>query len=126
MSKAGVSITAYCIYLGSGGVVLAFKPNVLNHVLGLPPTKEVWIRLFGALAVVLAAKGFYAARLNLVPTFQFDVYTRTAFAVFVTVLIIMGLSSRILLILAVVDVLFAVWTQLALAADRRSARFAAA
>jgi hypothetical protein len=119
MSKAQVSITAYCIYLGSNGAVAAFKPSLVSQVLRVPPTREVWIRLFGSLAVVLAAKGFYAVRLNLIPTFQFDVYTRTAFAIFLTVLIIMGISPTPLLILAVIDIVCAVWTQLALVADRR-------
>jgi len=120
MTKAGLSITAYCIYLGSNGVVAAFKPSLVSQVLRVPPTKEVWIRLFGFLALVLAAKGYYAVRLNLTPMFQLDVYTRAAFGTFLTVLIIMGVSPTFLLILAVVDIVGAVWTQLALVADGRA------
>lgn len=125
MSRASISMTVYAIYLGIGGAVFAFIPGVMLHVLGLPPTNEVWIRLFGALAAVLAVKGYYGARLNLVPMMQLDVYTRTCFGTFLAVLVVMGLSPRIMLIFAIIDILASVWTQLALFADKRSPRPAA-
>lgn len=121
MSKAGVSLTVYSVYLGASGVGLALIPNTLLHVLGIPPTREGWVRLFGSLAAVLAAKGFYAARLNLVPSLQFDVYTRTVFGVFLTVLVVLDLVPRVMIIFAIIDILAAVWTEFALRADRRAA-----
>jgi hypothetical protein len=125
MSKAGVSMTVYAIYLGSSGLGLALIPNVLLHVLGVPPTHEGWIRIFGSLAVVLAAKGYNAARLNLVPSLQFDVYTRTGFGIFLTVIVVLGLVPPIMVIFAIADILASVWTQLALLADKRSERLGA-
>ena len=119
MSKTGVSIIAYSIYLGSGGVGMALIPNVLLGLLGLPPTHEVWVRLFGFLALVLAAKGINGALLNLVPVMQFDVYTRICFSLFLTVLIVLGLSPRIMFIFAAIDFAAAVWTQLTISAARR-------
>jgi hypothetical protein len=119
MSKTSVSIIVYSTYLGSAGAGAAFIPNTLLPILGLPTTNEVWVRLFGALALLLAAKGFNGALLNLLPSMQFDVYTRTCFAVFLAVLIIIGLSPPILIILAIIDIVAAVWTQLAIRADRR-------
>jgi hypothetical protein len=124
MSKTAVSITVYGIYLGSAGVGFMFIPDVLLQVLSLPPTNEVWIRLFGVLAVVLAAKAYYPVRMNVVALMQFDVYTRTFAGIFITVLVVMGLAPRIMLILAIIDILASVWTQVAIFADRRSERLA--
>jgi hypothetical protein len=112
----------YAVYLGSGGAGLAFIPNVLLHVLGIPPTHEFWIRVFGALAIVLAAKGAYGAYLNFIPSLQFDCYTRACFGTFLAVLVVIGIAPRQMLIFAIIDLLASVWTQLALFADRRAAR----
>ncbi|MBW8875633.1 MAG: hypothetical protein JF614_11780 [Acidobacteria bacterium] len=121
MSKTGVSIVAYSIYLGSGGLGMALIPNVLLGLLGLPPTPEPWIRLFGFLALVLAAKGINGALLNLVPVMQFDVYTRICFSLFLTALIVLGLAPRIMFIFAAIDFAAAVWTQVTLVAAKRRA-----
>ena len=120
MSKTGISIVAYSIYLGCGGLGMALIPNVMLGLLGLPPTQEVWVRLFGFLALVLAAKGINGALLNLVPVMQFDVYTRTCFSLFLTVLILLGLAPRILFIFAAIDFAAAVWTLLSIRADKRT------
>ncbi len=121
MSKTGVSIVAYSIYLGCGGVGMSLIPNVLLGLLGLPPTHEVWVRLFGFLALVLAVKGINGALLNLVPVMQLDVITRTCFSLFLTALIVLGLAPRILFIFAAIDFAAAVWTQVTLFAAKRRA-----
>ncbi|MFY9622126.1 MAG: hypothetical protein WAM70_17900 [Pyrinomonadaceae bacterium] len=122
MSNTAVSIAVYATYLGGAGVGFMFIPNVLLQVLGLPPTNDVWIRLFGLLAVVLAAKGYWAARRNHVALMQFDVYTRTFAGIFITMLVVIGLAPRLMLILAGIDIVASIWTQVAIFADTRSER----
>jgi hypothetical protein len=119
MSKPALSLTVYAIYLGVGGAISALFPNFVLNLLGLPPTNEVWIRLWGALAVALAAKGYNGARLNSRESMQFDVYTRTGFATFLVALIVLGLSPPVTIIFAIVDYAASVWTQLALWAERK-------
>jgi len=99
---------------------MSLIPNTLLHILRIPPTYEVWVRLFGALSVVLAAKGYFAARHNIVLSLQFDVYTRTCFGTFLTILVLLGISPPIMEIFAIIDILASVWTQLALNADKRA------
>ena len=122
MSKTSISILVYSIYLGTGGAGMAFIPNVMLPLLGVPPTNEVWIRLFGFLALVLGAKGINGALLNLTPVMQFDIYTRTCFAVFLTVLILMGISPPIMIIFAIIDFVAAMWTLVSIRADKRGKR----
>lgn len=119
MSKPAISLTVYAIYLGVGGAISALFPNFVLHLLGLPPTNEVWIRLWGALAVALAAKGYNGARQNSRNSMQFDVYTRTGFATFLVALIVLGLSPPVTLFFAVVDYAASIWTQLALWAEHK-------
>lgn len=120
MSRAKLSLTVYAIYLGSAGLSIALFPDAMLPILGLPVTKEVWVRLYGALATVLAAKGYNGARLNLYSSMQFDVYTRTSFASFLTALVLLGICPRVLEIFAIIDYTGAAWTQWAIRADRRA------
>jgi hypothetical protein len=121
MSKASVSITAYSLYLAPAGLVMAFIPNVLVRVLSLPPIDGVWIRLFGFFAIMFAVKGYHGARLNLVSSMQLDVISRVGFTVFLVVLIVMGVAPPIMAIFGAIDLIAAVWTQIAIFVDKRSA-----
>jgi hypothetical protein len=118
LSKTQVSIIVYSIYLTCLGLSMALIPNVLFGLLGLPPTSEVWVRLFGFLALLLTVKGMNGALTNNVGAMQLDVFTRAGFAIFLTALIVMGLAAPILMIGGAVDFLAAVWTQVALVKDR--------
>ena len=121
MSRARLSIFIYSIYLASGGLAMALIPNVILSLVGHPTTNEPWVRLFGALAFVLGAKGFNYSKLDIESMFQFDVYTRSFFASFLLVLVLIGYARPILLVWTVVDYSAALWTALAIRADRRSA-----
>lgn len=122
MSNARLSIFIYSIYLAGSGLVVALIPNQVLPLVGLPTTNEVWIRLFCALAVVLGVKGFHYSRMEIESMFQLDVYTRTCFATFLLVFVLLGEARPILLTLSVIDYAGALWTQLAIWADRRAAQ----
>ena len=114
MSGAARSIIYYSIYLGSLGLLLAVIPNLTISTLGLPPTDEVWIRLFGVLALVLGIKGIYGGRNELRGMMRVDVYTRLGFSVYLAVLLVVGLAPPVLIIIGVIDLAAAVWTLLEL------------
>jgi hypothetical protein len=122
LSPTSISLVVYSIYLGVSGAGMALIPNVLLGVLGLSPVAEtVWIRLFGSLAFVLAAKGTFGALRNLEAMMQFDVYTRIGFALFLTLLLVLGVAPRILSVFAVLDFAGAIWTEVTIRAARRRA-----
>lgn len=126
MRKPATSLIVYAIYLGVGGAIVALVPNMFLDLADLPRNDEVWIRLYGALAVALAAKGYHGARRNSIPSMQFDVYTRTGFATFLTVLVIIGIAPLITIIFAIIDYVGSAWTQLAIWAERKEHRPATA
>ena len=125
MSRASQSIYIYGIYLALGGLAMALIPNLILSLVGLPTTSEPWIKLFGALAAVLGAKGFNYTKLH-IESNQFDVYTRSFFASFLLILVLIGKAHPILLVWTVIDYGAALWTELAIRADRRAAARTAA
>lgn len=122
MSKARISIIVYSIYLAAAGVGIALVPNLILPLVGLPTANDVWARLAGCLAFVLALKELQNSRYEIMPTFQLDVYTRAFFATFLVVLVLLRIAAPIFLFLTVFDYGGALWTQLALRSDMRSAR----
>jgi hypothetical protein len=122
-SRTATSIIAYSIYLGIGGIWMGTAPDSLTSFLHVPPPDGVWIRMAGCLAFVLACKGIYGALHGLTGLMQMDVYTRTGFAVFLTVLVLVGIARPpYYLFLALVDFAAAMWTAFSLRADRKASQ----
>jgi len=119
MSRARVSIMVYGSYLATAGLVLALFPGFLLSLARLPEVHGVWIRLAGSLAFVLGAKGIQNSSAEFAPGFQFDVYTRTLVGTFLFVLIYVGIAEPVIAVLAVLEYAGALWTELALRADKR-------
>jgi len=126
VSKARVSIIGYAIYLGTVGLGIMFVPNLILPLLGLPADNAIWARLAGCLALALALKGLHNSRWEIAEMFQLDVYTRAFVATFLVVLTLMRIAAPIFLLLAALDYGGALWTQLALRADRHKAQSVAA
>jgi hypothetical protein len=123
-SRSATSLLVYAVYLGTGGLTMALIPDLLTSTLQVRPSDGLWIRIGGSLAFVLAVKGAYGAWHEMGGNMQLDVFTRTGFASFLTLLIVMGIGQPPLFILAAIDFAASIWTQLALRADRKEGRFA--
>ncbi len=93
-------------------------PNAILVPFGNPPTSEVWIRIVGFLALNLAYYSFRAARAGLVPFFRWSVHGRLIAPAFFVAFVVLGLARPTLVLFAAVDVAAAIWTHLALRAER--------
>ena len=121
MSKTGVSITVYSVYMTVAGTALALVPNLPLGLFGYP-THDYWVRVTGLLMVLLAVKGWVAGVLwNSVPNIRLDIVTRLGFSAALTALILAGAVPPILFLFAALDLLGAAWTQATLSAARRAA-----
>lgn len=118
MSKAANSVFLFGIYLASLGIVLVAIPNLLLSTFGIPDTNEVWIRVVGMLVLLLAVYYTQAARLELTGFFSLTVYARASVIIFFTAFVLMGYVKPVLILFGAVDFLGAMWTWLALRADR--------
>ncbi len=121
MTRAARSLFVFGTYLLLLGVTLVVAPNPLLRLFGLPATGEVWIRVAGVLVAILGAYDLQAARYRLIPLFRTTIVARTAVLVLFIVFTSAGLVNPILVLFGVIDFLGAVWTWLALRADRAAA-----
>jgi len=117
MSKAAKSILVFAVYLVGMGAGLVAAPNLVLGPLGFPPVTDVWSRVAGGLALVLAFYYAQAARAELRPFMRWTVYTRVAVFVFFTGLVIAGQAGPTLIALGAVDLAAAGWTAWALRQD---------
>jgi hypothetical protein len=85
-------------------------PNMFLHILQIPETNEVWIRIVGVLAFVL---GFYYHRTgvqNNVSFFKLTVPTRIFVFIAFTAFVLLTYISPILIGIGAVDLIGAAWT----------------
>lgn len=118
MSKSAVSVLVFSIYLFALGAVLIVIPNALLSVFGLPETSEAWIRVVGVLVLILGCYYNLAARSGLTGFFLWTVYARCAVLVFFVGFAVLRLAPPTLILFGVIDAVAALWTALALRAER--------
>jgi uncharacterized membrane protein len=122
MSKSAVSLFVFGLYVGILGIVFIVAPNFLLKAVSGLCTTEVWIRLFGMLLFYL---GFYytqAARKEMKEFFRWTVYTRSTVIAFAVAFVVLGFAKPPLVLFALLDLLGAIWTGLALRSERTTSR----
>jgi hypothetical protein len=117
MSNPARSITVFGIYLAIAGLSFFFIPNVVLPLLGFSTTTEVWIRLTGLLTAILGIYFLYSVRYDDRQFFRATIFARLIFFTGVTMLVIFGLASPLLVAFGLVDLAGAAWTWLALRAS---------
>ena len=118
MNNAAKSIFFFGLYLAVVGAILLVWPNLLLGLLGFPPTNEVWIRVAGVLVLFLAYYFIQSARAGTVDFWRWTTHVRFALIFIFTGLVLLGLARPPLILLGVADFLGAIWTTLAMRADR--------
>ena len=116
MSKAARSVFVFGIYLCIIGLSFLLIPNKVLGLFGFPATDERWIRVVAAILIILSYYLIQAARNELTVFFRLTVHGRASVIVFFTAFVVLGIAQPILILFAVVDLLAAIWTALALRA----------
>jgi hypothetical protein len=114
MSKPARSILVFGIYLAAVGVCFIFIPNIVLPIFGFATTTEVWVRLVGLLTLILGAYFLYSVRYEDRIFFRATIFARLMFFTGVTLFVILGWGSAILIAFGLVDLAGAAWTWLAL------------
>lgn len=118
MSTSAKSVFVFGIYVVVLGIGLLVVPNLIFSLFGVPATKEVWIRVAGMLVLLIGYYYIQTARKGLTEFFQLTVYTRAAVFVFFIAFVLLKLADPKLILFGVVDLLGAIWIQLALRSTR--------
>ena len=119
MSKAAFTIKAFGVYLLCLGIIVTFAPNQLLSILGIPQTKDVWIRVTGVLVINIGIYYWYAARCEATAFFHASVYTRSLILVSFASFAVFGLVSPIIILFGAVDFLGGLWPYHALRLDKQ-------
>ena len=110
MHPASLSIKAFGVYAAVTGIGLLLAPNVVLAPLGVPVATEVWIRVVGALAVVLGYYYWACGVADALAFFKATVKGRFLYAALSVLLIAIFQAPAQLLVFAAIDVAGAMWT----------------
>lgn len=114
MSRAARSVLVFGLYLIAVGIALIAIPSPLFVLLRLPASSEIWPRVVGVLALVLAYYYIQAARQELTVFFRWTVTARVMVFVVFAAFVALGLAPIPLVLLGAVDLAAALWTGVAL------------
>jgi hypothetical protein len=117
MTPAAFTIKAFGIYVVATGIGLTLAPNLTLAPLGVPETREVWLRMVGALAIVVGYYYLASAAANARAFFVATVKGRFLFFALGIGLIVFANGPWQIALFGLVDVAGAIWTHLALKAE---------
>jgi hypothetical protein len=118
MKNTSTTLLVFGWYLVGMGLGLVAAPNFVLGTLGMPATSEVWVRVVGVLALVLAFYYTSAARADLKPFAQWTVPARIGVFVAFAGFVVMGYVGPVMILLGSVDLVGALWTSWALRAEK--------
>ncbi|MCU0922497.1 MAG: hypothetical protein MUF16_19590 [Burkholderiaceae bacterium] len=110
MQPATLSIQVFGAYVVLTGVGLVAAPALVLGLLGLAAPADVWIRVLGALAIVVGYYYWACGAAGAVAFFRASVVGRPLFAVLCVALIVVFQAPMQLLLFAAVDLAGAAWT----------------
>ncbi len=114
MSPAAKSLFVFGIYVVAAGAGLLLIPGLVLGTLGFVPAQDGWVRVVGALAMVVGAYHMVGARHNLRPYIRASVWGRVGFGVLLGSLVVASVMPTPLLLFAAIDLAGAAWTAIAL------------
>jgi hypothetical protein len=114
LSKPARSILVFGIYLAAVGICFIFIPNIVLPIFGFATTTEVWVRLVGLLTLILGLYFFYSVRYEDRTFFRATIMARLVFFTGLTLFVILGWGSAILIAFGLVDLAGAALTWLTL------------
>src|SRR6266851_5865431 len=101
MSKAAISIFVFGLYILINAITLITAPNLLLSILGLEPTREPWLRAFGAVIFVLGLYYLQAARQEVTPFFRWTTWGRPLLLLLFIGLVVLKLIPAIMIVFGV-------------------------
>lgn len=120
MKSAAFTIKVFGVYAMVTGLNLMAAPNLLLGTLGFPATNDIWVRVLGALAVVLGYYYFACGFGNARTFFRASIHGRLFFCGACIALVMLAGAPPMLMLFGAVDALAAAWTYTALRAERSS------
>lgn len=123
MSRAGRSFFYFGFWVMACGLSLMFLPGLCLKVAGITSSSDIMVRVFGTVLFYMSIFYMVAGRHpNFRPLYRASVYTRFSAPLFVGGFVLLTSANPLIGLLTVADAAGALWTALALRADRGSAQ----
>jgi uncharacterized protein YjeT (DUF2065 family) len=114
MSSAGLSLFVFGIYMILSGLGFALIPNTALGMFAMPATEEPWLRILGALMVVVGYYYIQTGRKDIRSFFSWTIQARVGVFVIFVLFYFLNWAPATLLIFSAVDLLGSIWTFFAL------------
>lgn len=114
MKTSAFTIKAFGVYVILTGIALLLTPNLLLGMFGFPETKEIWVRVLGALAIVVGYYYWAAGVGNARAFFEASLIGRIFFCAACIGIVVIAAAPWMLILFGVIDVAGAAWTFAAL------------
>ncbi|HEY5283257.1 MAG TPA: hypothetical protein VIM14_10745 [Polyangia bacterium] len=119
MASAATTVKVFGAYIIVTGITLMFAPNLLLGIFGFAAAHEVWVRVLGAVALILGYYYWACAAAGVKAFYTISVRGRVAFFVLTVAFVATGIAPWMLVVLGLADLSGAVWTRAALRAEDR-------
>jgi hypothetical protein len=114
MKNATNSMYAQIAYMVGMGVGLLLMPNFVLDLFGISTPTDGWVRVVGALALVLALEYYLMVKVENIDFYKGSVWGRYLFCAILAVLVTMGYLDKPVYLFAIAEAGLALWTQLSL------------
>ena len=119
--RAAISVFVHGLYTAGWSVVFLLAPARVFGWAGLPPQRGLWMYVVALALALLAFVELEAARDEARGYFWLAILQRCAISTGLGALVYLRLATAPVMLLAVPEALFAVWTALALLGDAHAA-----
>jgi hypothetical protein len=121
MSRAGRSFFFFGFWVLACGISLMLAPGLALRVAGITSSSDIMVRVFGTVLLYMSIFYMVAGRRpGYPPLYRVSVFTRFSAPVLVGAFVLATRANPLIMMLTVVDAAGALWTALALRADRQS------
>lgn len=117
MRSSALSIKAFGVYAILMGLGLVITPTMLLSLFWLPAPGEIWIRVLGALALVLGYYYWVCGTAGAKAFFKASLVGRILFCALCILLVLLAGAPLQLILFGAIDAMGAAWTAYALRAE---------
>ncbi|MGA2480916.1 MAG: hypothetical protein ABSG63_19400 [Spirochaetia bacterium] len=122
MTRAGRSFFYFGFWVLVCGLSLMLAPGLALRVAGITTSSDIMLRVFGTVLLYMAIFYMVAGRFSSIPVlYRASVFTRFSAPLLVGAFVVATKANPLIILMTVLDAAGALWTALALRADRRAA-----
>jgi hypothetical protein len=114
MKQIKTAMYAQILYMLGMGAGLVFIPKLILPIFGFDAPQEIWVRVLGALALLLAYYYAVCVRAEFLPFIRATIVGRYAFCAVLAVFGILKMAPAGIFIFAAAETALAVWAHVAL------------